>query len=355
MRLRIALGALLACGLPLQAQEASAVIGGSHVRYADSLAGNAGFVSARLGVGRGLGGAQLDAAVSRFTDGGWALQVAGQGTILWSLGAGPWLAGVAAGAALNAVEAGPISGTGAAGPIVAVRTSRTQVVAGVSAGGFRTIDGLWAGLFSGSLRWYWAASSRITLDIGGSATGADTLRFVDFSAQWRLATGPMRTGILGGARVGDLTDGPWGSVDIALDVGGPVTVEASAGRYPRDVTGFTDGLYAQVGVRLFAARAPTPARMPPAAVDVRRLDARRVRITLRYAAPVSQLQIAGDWNAWIPAPLARRGSNTWVVDLDIPAGAHTYALVVDDTWVLPDGVTGVEDGFGGRVGILMVP
>lgn len=355
MRLRIALGALLAGGLPLQAQEVSAVIGGSHVRYADSLEGNAGFASARLGVGRGLRGAQLDAAVSRFTDGGWALQVAGQGTILWSLGAGPWLAGVAAGAALNDVEAGPISGTGAAGPIVAVRTTRTQVVAGVSAGAFRTIDGLWASLFTGSLRWYWAPSSRITLDIGGSANGADTLRFVDLAVHLRGGSRRVRAGVLGGLRVGDLADGPWGSIDVALDVVGPVTLEASVGRYPEDVTGFTDGLYAQVGMRLFATRATTPGRPPAAAVDVRRIDRGRVRITVRYTAPATQLQIAGDWNGWVPSALARQGSTTWGGDLEIPAGAHTYALIADDVWVLPDEVTGVDDGFGGRVGILIVP
>jgi hypothetical protein len=333
----------------------SAVIGGSHVRYADSLEGNAGFVSARLGIGHGLRGAQLDAAWSRFLEGGWALQFAGQGTVLWPLGDGPLLGGLAAGMAVNGVEGGSLSGTGAGGPMVAVRTGRTQIVTGLSAGAFRAIAGRWASILTGSLRGYWAAGSKITLDLGVSASIADTLRLADFALQARYATPGVRIGVLGGTRAGDLTDGPWGAVDVSLDVAGPIRIEASAGRYPEDVTGFTDGLYAQLGIRLFAAHAAPRVRPAPAAVEVRRLNARRVRISLRYAAPVDRLLVAGDWNEWVPVAMTSQGSRRWVADLEIPSGSHTYALVADGVWVLPDGVTGVDDGLGGRVGILMVP
>ena len=346
---------LLACAFPLAAQEASLLLGGVRTRYADTLDGSAGFVGLRLGVGRNAVGAQLEAAVSRFAGGGWATQISAQSSALWPVGAGPAMLGLAAGATLNAIEGGIATGTGAVGPMFAVRASRVHVVAGAAAGAYRAIDGSWSPIASGSVRGYWYPHPQVAVDISTMGIGGDTLRFADVGAHLRIVGGPVLFGLLGGIRAGDLSDGPWGSVELALVVGHRVTIEASAGRYPRDLTGFTGGAYGQVGMRIFALRVPAAVRLPPPHVETRRMDAGRVRLTLRYRAPAARLEIAGDWNGWKPTPLTPEKDGRWSVELDLRPGAYGYALVANGDWVLPDGVAGVDDGLGGRVATLVVP
>jgi hypothetical protein len=344
-------GALLAGALPLAAQDLSVTVGAARVRYADSLDGTAGAVGARVGLGHGLRAAVFDGAFSRFDGGGWALQLAGQGSLLWSAGRSLAL-GVAAGGSLNHYESGTPSGTLAVGPLLTWRTRRSQTVVGASAGAFRTTDSLWAALGSGSVQWYWLPGQGVSVGGGVAGSLADTLRFADATLHLRLATIRIRAGIHGGVRAGDLADGPWGSADLAWDAFGPVTIEAAAGRYPRDITGFTDGLYAQAGVRIYALRPPGPPPPPP--VDVRRLANGRLRLELRYGSAADTLRIAGDWNGWVPVALTRRGGDRWTVELDLAPGAYSFALLDGDRWVLPRGMSGVDDGFGGVVGTLLV-
>jgi len=352
---RLACGLVVVFAASLQAQSGSIVIGGSHVRYADSLNGSAAFAALRLGVGSRLRAVQLDAALSRFSEGGWAVQAGGQGTALWSLGTGPLLVGIAGGITANDVEGGSVSGTGAGGPIVSLQAEAVQVVAGASGGAYRTIAGAWSGILSGSLRAYAPVGRSIVMDLGVVVTDADTARFADLSAAVRVPAGPIRGGVLLGTRAGDLSDGVWGSVEFAWDIGGPAVLEASGGRYPEDVTGFTEGLFAQIGLRIFAWRARPHGSAARPALEVQRVGPGRIRIRIPYHPPVARLAIAGDWNGWLPVPLQRSAAGWWVTELPLGTGVYTYALLADDVWVLPDGVAGVDDGFGGRAGVLIVP
>jgi hypothetical protein len=354
VRRSLALAALVAGALPAAAQDVSLTLGGSRSRYADTLHGSAGFVGLRVGAGRGSRALEIDAAVSRFTAGGWAIQAGGQGTALWPVGRGTTLLGFAAGASLNHVEGGVASGIGAAGPLLTLRWPRAHVAAGASAGAYRTIGGGWGAVIGGALHASWLPHPRVSIGLGGAGIRADTLGFADANLQVRVVGGPLRVGLLAGTRLGDLSDGPWGSVEAAAGLGSRVAVEASAGWYPRDVTGFAEGAYAQVGIRVFALRAPAAFRPPRDPVEIRRLDDGRLRLALRYRAGVSRLEIAGDWNGWRPMPL-RPDAGRWVAELEVAAGTYAYALIADGDWVLPDGVQGVDDGFGGRVARLIVP
>jgi hypothetical protein len=227
-----------------------------------------------------------------------------------------------------------------------------ETVLGASGGVFRTIDSVWAGLANGSLQSQWFPAPGFSVGGGVAGSLADTLRFADFTLHLRHATSRLRAGLLGGVRAGDLADGPWGSADFAWDVLGPVTFEAAVGRYPEDITGFTDGLYAQAGVRIHARG---PSRAPPRPpMNLRRLDDGRVRLELRYRGMGDSLRIAGDWNGWTPVPLTRKGRDRWTVELAMAPGAYAFALLDGERWVLPTGVTGVDDGFGGVVATLLV-
>lgn len=354
MRLIAACGAALVSGaVPLAAQEVSAAAGISQVRYADSLDGTAGSLGARVEVGGGLKAAVLDGAYSRFRGGGWAFQAAARGTALFETGGGPLALGFAGGAALNDFEGGVASGTGAAGPLLVVRHGRLQTVVGVSLGAFRTVDTVWSVIGSGSLRWQWAATRAFHMDAGVVGSLADSLRFADATLQLRATSSRVRGGLLGGLRVGDLSDGPWGSVELAWDAIGPLSVEIAAGRYPEDITGFADGLYAQMAVRIHVARPSR--RPPPPPISVQRVGSGRVRLTFTYRPENAELRIAADWTGWSPTGLTRESHDRWSLEVALAPGVYRFALVDGRRWVVPRGTTTVDDDFGGTVGLLVIP
>jgi hypothetical protein len=186
-------------------------------------------------------------------------------------------------------------------------------------------------------------------DLGAAATASDSLRLADLSTGLRLRTRALDVSGALGVRVGDFA-GLWGSIASTWQIAPRVALEASGGRYPRDLTGFTDGLFAQAGLRV-STRAPL--RLSRGAVDVQRRNG-QVRLVMRYDHPVAALAIVGDWNAWTPQALTRDGHGRWSIAVPLPAGVYHYALVADGEWTLPDGEIAVDDGFGGRVGVLVV-
>jgi hypothetical protein len=347
----VGVAAALLCASVLEAQEGSLFVGGSRARYADSLDGTAAFAAGRLRAGHGLKAADLDAAFSAFTSGGWALQLTGQTTVLWRAGRsrGPYV-GFAGGAALNAYQGGTPSGSFAAGLLVAVAAGSSYLSLGAAGGTVRRVDSTWSPLRSISARWQWAPAGVLSVDAGVTYTGSDTNRLADASLGFRTRAGAVRAAAVAGTRIGDLADGPWGSLELVWQTTPVVSIEASAGRFPQDLAGFSHGLYAQAGVRLATRGAGGPA-LPP--LTVTPLDGGRVRVALRYRRPAATLAITGDWNGWTEVPL-RHERGWWIVELVLPRGVHHFALVADGNWTLPDGVRGIADEFGGQVAQLIV-
>jgi hypothetical protein len=352
-----ALGILVSAAGLLRAQEASLFLGGSHARYADSLAGTAGFAALRLGQDVGGRAVRFDAGYSRFADGGWAVQAGGQTTALWPVESRRrvW-AGLAAGGVLSDFQDGPASATVAAGPLAVWRIGTSYFSLGVSGGAVRSIDATWQAVGGGSVRWQWGPDGPLNLDLGVKGTAADSQRFADLSVGFRVTAGGVRGLAMLGVRAGDLADNPWGSVELAWSPMRAVTIEAAAGRYPRDLSGFTEGFYGQGGVRLYllgTGRA-APARRPAALAIESRRDGSVVVVSIRLPRDVAQAAIAGEWNAWEPVALRRQGDR-WLGELRLAPGWYRYAIVADGEWILPEGVAGLDDGFGGTVGVLVVP
>jgi hypothetical protein len=332
----------------LRAQEASVLLGATHARYADSLAGSGGFGAARFVLGHRLRALRTDLSYSAFTTGGWALQAGGQATLLG--GRGPFF-GVALGGSINTYSDGAPNGSVAGGPLVAIRVGPSLGSIGAAVGASRRIDSTWIGLGSVAMRWQSGLTSETTIDLGVTGTAADTLRFVDLALGLHWTHGPLTTAGVAGVRVGDLADGMWATVDMNWHPVDPVGVEFAAGRYPRDIVGFAQGWYVQGGVRLYAINGPRRRAMP---VEIRRVDARTVVVTVHVRRAIETLAIAGDWNGWTPVPMRHRQNDEWSVRLPLDAGVYQYALTSDGHWLLPDGVVGADDGFGGRVGTLVI-
>jgi hypothetical protein len=133
-------------------------------------------------------------------------------------------------------------------------------------------------------------------------------------------------------------------------------IDGAVGRYPRDLVGFTDGLFATIGVRFGLTSAAVRSDLAPPVVTVEPLEAGRVRISFAVDQEVDLLEIAGDWNGWDPVRLVPGEKGQWSVELMLGQGIHRYALIVDgDRWTVPPGVLTEPDDFGGQVALLVVP
>ena len=79
-------------------------------------------------------------------------------------------------------------------------------------------------------------------------------------------------------------------------------------------------------------------------------------IVVRFRMPAARsLAIAGNWNAWTPAPLQAVGDDIWEAALLLGPGTYYFNLVVDGVeWVVPAGVATISDGMGGLIAVLNV-
>jgi hypothetical protein len=75
------------------------------------------------------------------------------------------------------------------------------------------------------------------------------------------------------------------------------------------------------------------------------------------AAGARSVSLVGDFNAWDPSanPMRASAGGLWAVDVALEAGTWQYAYWVDGVLVTPpDAEVTVDDGFGGRNGLITV-
>jgi Glycogen recognition site of AMP-activated protein kinase len=68
----------------------------------------------------------------------------------------------------------------------------------------------------------------------------------------------------------------------------------------------------------------------------------------------TDVQLAGDWCAWAPAPMARMGDDTWALDVALKPGQSHFKFVVDHTWCTSPMYDTVDDGQGGLNNVRVV-
>ena len=337
---------------PLGAQEASILVGGVHARYADSVAGTTGLVSARVGFARRRSAALFDASFSRFATGETAVQVAGQGVLTWPLSRSANFGVVGLGSA-STFDGRNHAGIVAGGPVLLFTSRRIGGSLRFGAGGVRRVDGAGVLLLTGEGRLDARVNNLLTLTAQAAASRTTSVRFADLAGGVTVERGIFRLEGGLGVRSGDLRDNPEWHVRLGVRPTGSTVLEATAGEYPRDVSGFTSGGFASVGLRftLSVSTAYTGRR----SVAVQRLGQARVKVSI--AVPDAKaVAIAGEWNAWKPASLARDGAGRWSAELALLPGVYRFALLVNgDRWTVPDDITAVPDDFGGKAALLVIP
>lgn len=150
-------------------------------------------------------------------------------------------------------------------------------------------------------------------------------------------------------------DETWAGATAAVWVGPRAAVIFSGGQYSSDVMqGLPGGQFWSIGIRL------TPRRSRPIPVSARApivytSEAARAGSIAFELDGATRVEIAGDWNSWERVPLSRDSTGRWIVPVGLAPGVYRFNLRVDDErWVVPEGVPTIDDGYGGRVGLLII-
>ncbi|HUF82390.1 MAG TPA: glycogen-binding domain-containing protein, partial [Burkholderiales bacterium] len=70
----------------------------------------------------------------------------------------------------------------------------------------------------------------------------------------------------------------------------------------------------------------------------------------------TQVAVVGDWTGWQPVPLQRAADGRWVMRVTLSPGVYRFNVIADGTrWTVPADVAAVEDGFGSKTALLVVP
>ena len=135
-----------------------------------------------------------------------------------------------------------------------------------------------------------------------------------------------------------------------------MAVVLSVGNYPGEL--FQDlpgGRYVSIGFRIADRRKRrVPERSLTNPIVFSAADASEGAISFDLEG-ATMVEIAGDWNAWIPTRLRRTTSGRWALELDLEPGVYRFSLRINgNEWLVPEEAPSMDDGFGGRVGLLIV-
>ena len=110
-----------------------------------------------------------------------------------------------------------------------------------------------------------------------------------------------------------------------------------------------------VGLRLFDA-APRPAPRERRARPVLQVSGDSALRTIQVLAPGARsVEVMGDFTEWVPVQLTGAGA-VFSTTASMPAGNRRLVIRIDGgQWMPPSNTPVVDDDFGGRVGLVLVP
>jgi hypothetical protein len=205
--------------------------------------------------------------------------------------------------------------------------------------------------------WAQNGSVRATLSFLGTRLSGDT--YPETNLALSLTRGPLDVTVYGGHRQAPSTlpvsDESWAGATAAVWVHPRAALIVSGGRYASDVMqGLPGGQFVSFGLRLTRRRTrPIPVTTP--APIVYTPEAARTGSISFEVDGAEQVEIAGDWTALERVPLTRDAMGRWLVPATLAPGVYRFNLRVDgERWFVPEGVAEIDDGYGGRVGLLII-
>jgi hypothetical protein len=376
----------LLCWLPLfaslclfraNAQQLSVDVGGANLRYADTLNTSALLLSPTFQIRSARAAARALGTFAQLDAGAWTAQASVDAA--WYTPArflGPLLGEVSGSAGGSVHQDG--ARTGQFLGLVRVHTPGSRRGAWVGAGVGTTSDGdAWRSIRQAELGGWLRHSSASAMLTMAPTVVDDTIHYFDTEVRLGWERPLLEFNVVAGLRLGERslalgsTDRAWGNASFIYWVKPWAGLLAGGGTYPVDLTqGFPGGRFFSLGLRFRRPMGRAPAELTledrvtePAVVALSDgMDAFEsmrassghylLRIRVRGAQSV---EIAADFTNWKPVTLHPAGAGWWTVSLPIAIGAHQMnARVNGGPWLVPPGLSVVEDEFGGRVGILNI-
>ena len=228
----------------------------------------------------------------------------------------------------------------------------------------------------------WARDDAVLYTVAVLPTHVGNARYADFTAAARWEGPRAEVALSTGYRARPTDDIPgvlaWGEAWLTVWFGRRAAVVAGAGVFPFDVVqGLPGGRYASAGLRLVTRR-PTGGDPALRAELTEAYELQRLARATRGRQAVDRFQIAtnddgtrvlrlrvsgahrvelmADFTDWTAMPLAPGGGgDEWCLVAVIGPGVHRVNVRVDDgAWAVPEGLTAVNDDFGGSAGIFVV-
>ena len=196
----------------------------------------------------------------------------------------------------------------------------------------------------------------------------DSIRYADGQFALTLQQASVDFAAIVGARFGDQltslggTTRVWGNVSATKWVTSRAAVVLSGGTYPIDPTqGFPGGRFISFAIRLAHPRRTQPSQLR----DSVEMEATAVTfnveksgdlVTFKVLSPLARnVELAADFTGWEPVQMAPAGAGWWVVSRPLKPGKYQINLRMNGgRWVVPPGLLGMLDEFGGSVGLLVV-
>lgn len=345
--------------------ESSLELGGVAIRYADSLNGVAATVNPQLLADWGNRIVDVSGTYSQFGN-DWSLQGQANGSLFFPLPSMvAELAGFAGGSSHR-------DGSRTGELLINARLHAQHRV-----GEWFIGAGVGQTTFGGESRTLVLAEAGLSRSISqGTATltftpvaMGDSIRYADTQASFSLQRGRIDFSALAGARLGDQLESlggtarVWGNLSVTSWFTSRAGITLSGGSYPIDPTqGFPGGRYVSLSLRI---------QHPPRVVHVASTDStvgleatalrfeteqRTGVVTFRVLAPLAaNVELAGDFTNWDPLQMAPAGNGWWTLTRALNPGKYQINLRMNGgKWVVPPGLLGMLDEFGGSVGLLVI-
>ena len=259
----------------------------------------------------------------------------------------------------------------------------------------RPTGGLWVGGGGGRVRtenrsygaatgdfgaWWRRDEHRLTLTVAPMRTSTittfvfddetvlrlrDPVGYTDFALTAHGTWGAFEVDAVGAVRdawKGTIDGGMSASLAGAWWITPYVGLAAAVGRQLADpMRGTAQGRYATIALRLSAERHRASRRplAPRAAVGDASIVAEPAgdgMAVVHVQSPgARRVELMGDITGWEPVELDRRGDR-WVRRLTMSSGPHHVLVRIDGgAWMVPSNLPRIDDEFGGRVGLLVIP
>jgi hypothetical protein len=205
----------------------------------------------------------------------------------------------------------------------------------------------------------WAQSGSIRATLGGSATRVSGATYPEANLALSFTRGTVDLTAYAGFRQSPRTvlsdDEGWAGLTAAVWVRPRAAVVISGGEYSPDLLqGLPGGRFFSIGIRLTSGRSRPIPLTTPAPIVYTPAAARSGSIGFEVDG-AEQVEIAGDWTGWERVPMTQDSRGRWIVPAVLQPGVYRFNLRVDgERWIVPDAVPAIDDGYGGRVGLLII-